>query len=515
MRPFILGVTVVVYTDHSALREVLGAPGRELSGKFARWAILFAEYCPRIVHVPREKNKLADVLSHLPDQTNDVAWDEPEPEPAFQTFERETEPLLHDIARYLATLDTSLPQKVKRAARRFLLIRGVLFREGSRGMRRVLGRGELAKLLPQFHDAVGHYGARATFDAVSERFWWPGPMYAHVREYVATCIPCREFGPLPRRSELSGPTPVETTGLFQRFSIDFVGPLPETPRGNRFIIVAIEHLASWPIARAAQAIDAEALVSFLLSDIVSVFGCPIQVLSDKGPAFVSLLYAEVLRLLGVQKDVTSSYRPQTNGKVERFNQTLVRSLEKMADHNEWDRHLDICLFGYRVRRGRNGFSPFQLLYGHEPRLAPDVVEGQGRPPPIPSTLLRKVELDAAVLPRLVLPEVRFVPKGPRFKAGDRVWCLRIAAMRAKASGKVPKFTRVFAGPYIIVRCQLPKLYRLQDADGRFSRNLVHEDRLVLARSRAAFTEAGGAVVPQTAQEASQAVAQAAGPLTLP
>ena len=63
--------------------------------------------------------------------------------------------------------------------------------------------------------------------------------------------------------------------------------------------------------------------------------------------------------------ISSGYHPQTNGLVERFNQTLQRSLVKMVnkEQNNWDDFIDSILFAYRtsIQKSTN-HSPFQIMY---------------------------------------------------------------------------------------------------------------------------------------------------------
>jgi transposase InsO family protein len=47
------------------------------------------------------------------------------------------------------------------------------------------------------------------------------------------------------------------------------------------------------------------------------------VLTDNGACYRSRLWCEVRRQLGITAKRTRPYRPQTNGKIERFNRTLV------------------------------------------------------------------------------------------------------------------------------------------------------------------------------------------------
>ena len=74
---------------------------------------------------------------------------------------------------------------------------------------------------------------------------------------------------------------------------------------------------------------------------------------------------------------TSPYHPQTDGLVERFNQTLKEMLRKTASEEgkDWDKLLPYVLFAYReVPQESTGFSPFELVYGREVRGPLDVLK---------------------------------------------------------------------------------------------------------------------------------------------
>ena len=74
---------------------------------------------------------------------------------------------------------------------------------------------------------------------------------------------------------------------------------------------------------------------------------------------------EVYVLLGIKPIRTSPYHPQTDGLVERFNQTLKAMLRRMAqDEKDWDKLVPFVLFAYReVPQASTGFSPFELMFG--------------------------------------------------------------------------------------------------------------------------------------------------------
>ena len=52
---------------------------------------------------------------------------------------------------------------------------------------------------------------------------------------------------------------------------------------------------------------------------------------------------------GVEHRISAAYHPQTNGLVERLNQTLVNMLTKLSGEkrDDWDDYIDVALFAYR------------------------------------------------------------------------------------------------------------------------------------------------------------------------
>ena len=105
-------------------------------------------------------------------------------------------------------------------------------------------------------------------------------------------------------------------------------------------------------------------------------GIPKEILTDQGSNFTSQLLSEVYRMLQISPIRTSPYHPQTDGLVERFNQTLKAMLRRTAveEGKDWDKLLPYLLFAYRqVPQASTGFSPFELLYGREVRGPLDVI----------------------------------------------------------------------------------------------------------------------------------------------
>ena len=163
---------------------------------------------------------------------------------------------------------------------------------------------------------------------------------------------------------------------FQRMATDIVGPLPRSRSGNWYVLVICDYATRYLEAIPLRHIDAEHVAEELVTVFARV-GVPQEILTDQGSNFTSQLLREVYNLLQVHAIQTSPYHPQTDGLVERFNQTLKQMLRKAAteEGKDWDKLLPYLLFAYReVSQAYTGFSPFELLYGRQVRGPLDVLK---------------------------------------------------------------------------------------------------------------------------------------------
>ena len=122
-------------------------------------------------------------------------------------------------------------------------------------------------------------------------------------------------------------------------SIDLVGPLTPTPRGNTNILVLSDHFTRWRDALPVQNGSADTIAEILEERVFCYLGVPERIHTDQGAQFESRLMAELCTLWGVRKIHTTPYHPQANGVVERGNRDLgdmLRSLLIGKDEKNWD-----------------------------------------------------------------------------------------------------------------------------------------------------------------------------------
>src|SRR6266542_2465330 len=161
--------------------------------------------------------------------------------------------------------------------------------------------------------------------------------------------------------------------IFERWGIDIVRPLPQTEDGYRYIVVAIDYFSRWLEVRPLNYANAQQVVKFIYEEIICRFGTPRVLQSNRGTHFINEVIQELTDKFQIRHSLSSSYHPQSNRLVKRFNRILCEGLAKMAETiNDWDTYIQPVLFSYQTREFRvTGQLPFTLVYGKNLVLAMD------------------------------------------------------------------------------------------------------------------------------------------------
>ncbi|CAF0985550.1 unnamed protein product [Brachionus calyciflorus] len=161
----------------------------------------------------------------------------------------------------------------------------------------------------------------------------------YFRKFIKKCNVCIRFDKSKVIDHPALTLPIRS--IFDRIGIDLVFGLPKTVDGYIGLLVIIEHVFAYPIKSKTAIEIAEKILEF-----ISIFGPPSEFLSDRGPEF----------------------NPQTNGKTERVNQTIVSALKKQSsqDPENWNKYLPYVLIAYRTRNhSSTKFSPYEILFGRK------------------------------------------------------------------------------------------------------------------------------------------------------
>lgn len=152
-----------------------------------------------------------------------------------------------------------------------------------------------------------------------------------------------------------------------------------------------------------------------IGNIFSTWGPYTTIVSDNGPQFTSAVFANFCKKWGVQHITSAPYCPQSNGRAEKFVDTLKRGLRKMeGETGTIDDKLETLLYNYRrtPSSSLDGKSPFELMTGRQMPCRTDSLQ---KPSPQPQSTTRSSD-------RMVRDFNRHHGAQSRaFKANDRVY----------------------------------------------------------------------------------------------
>ena len=189
------------------------------------------------------------------------------------------------------------------------------------------------------NDSSGnHPGPDRTCWAAHRRFFWRN-MDRHLRNHAATCESCLRFkgNPHPQVSIRRYPIPDRP---WQSVSIDLIGRLPATAKGNKFVLVCVDFLTRYTAAAPLTGKSAKE-VAAALARIFCEHGVPQTLISDNGTEFRNKLVKELSNTLGFTHSTIAVHHPASQGLVERKNQSVMIALRQLNDERPHD--WDLCL----------------------------------------------------------------------------------------------------------------------------------------------------------------------------
>ncbi len=393
--PYLYGRTFTVVTDHKPLQWL--ASIKEPTGRLMRWSLWLQQFDMTIGYRTGKTNQNADCLSRTPINVVDTV----SATGSTTLFDREGPATLQWIPEWKAAqeadefcqlvlngLRTENPQEHETLGKRtrslsgpedkFLLLPGELL--GTRKGQLVVPQAMTEELLKRNHDhkLTGHMGVARTLSRMATKYFWP-KMKEAVAKYVRNCLPCAK-----RKGHRKNVAPLQplpaTTFAWQRLAMDIVGPLEESYKGNRYILVMTEYSTRYAETAPMTNQTAVSVAHAFVQSIILRHGAPLEVLTDQGTQFQSDLVQSILDILQIKRLRTSAYRPETDGLTERFNRTLCDMLASYVarDPPRWDDYLPYVTFAYNTSQQASlNETPFYLLYGHDP-LGPDDLTARER-----------------------------------------------------------------------------------------------------------------------------------------
>lgn len=311
-RHYLLGKKFKLLTDHRSLEYLWNS--KNLNSRLTRWSLTLQEYDFSVHYIPGETNGADGVSRHC-----------------FFIQEDET---------------------------------------GNNGICHIQNEVDKSKILQDYHTASGHGRQKTMQYTISQKYSWPN-MNQDIKSYLRKCITClKSGGPNVNTNNKI----IQTNKINELWEIDLIGKLCTTERGNKFIMIVIDHYSKRVKSSAIPDKQASTITNNL-AIIINKMGIPKKILTDHGLEFNNNILKTFCSDYGIEIIFASPKHHQTMGLVERTNKTFFQKLQKINNfsNENWDE---------RTKEATNSINnsyntvlmttPYIFRYGRTPTLPCDL-----------------------------------------------------------------------------------------------------------------------------------------------
>ena len=178
-------------------------------------------------------------------------------------------------------------------------------------LRRCVSEIEVPSILATCHKSAcgGYFSGLLTCQKVLRAgYFWPD-LFKDAKEYVRKCDACQRYARNNLRIEMSVHVSLPLIP-FEKWRIDYVGEVhPHSSKGMAYIIMATEYLIKWAEAKAVKTNTAANAAIFMYENIISKFGCPKILVSDRGIHFLNEMIQEMTYRFKIDHRKTTPYHP--------------------------------------------------------------------------------------------------------------------------------------------------------------------------------------------------------------
>jgi hypothetical protein len=254
---------------------------------------------------------------------------------------------------------------------------------------------------------------------------------------------------------------------WQVVTTDLIPGLPES-HGFNAIWVAVDRLSKRiHVAPTTTEVDSVGIARLFRDHVWRNHGLPDQIISDRGPQFVSAFTRELNRLLGIKTSLSTAFHPQTDGQTERVNQEIEQYLRIFINQrqDDWAEWLPLAEFAYNNRvHASTRYTPFEMDSGQHPRMGiePGFETKREAVEEFTSRIKKTTEEAQSALRQAAEDMARFhnAHRGKKttFKVGEKVW---LDSRNIKTNRPSKKLDDKWFGPFPIIEVISDNAYKLK------------------------------------------------------
>ena len=196
-------------------------------------------------------------------------------------------------------------------------------------------------------------------------------MKKDIEEFVNSCTTCQKIK--SSRKKVFGklkPLPIPS-GPWKSLGMDFIVKLPISNGFDSILVIVDRFSKMCHLIPCNETIDAKETAILFLKNVVKHHGLPMDIVSDRGPQFVSKFWSEMCRRMNIERKLSTSAHPQTDGQTERTNQTLEQFLRAYVNHkqDDWSELLHFAEMAMNNAVNKSSKrSPFEINCGFAPNF---------------------------------------------------------------------------------------------------------------------------------------------------
>ena len=156
---------------------------------------------------------------------------------------------------------------------------------------------------------------------IKRNYWWPG-LKEDIKKYIQGCFKYQQ-NKVQHQKKAGELYLLEIPqGLWQKISINIIGPLFRSNRMDVIVVIMDQFTKIIQLKVITTNISLEEIAEIYRDKIWKLHGVPRKILSDQRLQFVSKFIEELTKILGMRKQLSMTYHPQTDGQIERINQEI-------------------------------------------------------------------------------------------------------------------------------------------------------------------------------------------------